>query len=1288
MEEEQSSEPSFVEDQLQLEAALCAAADAPSKSVQPFLVAARTLQRYQDHAHLLDHVLEQLVAPVVGTLQARLLERLLSRSCRGCHRLIFLELARQAVGPASEFSEEHWLSVTRICGLLHVFVQVRGYKAVSKCLPHETCDVEPALLLLTKLHNRARNNPSIGPSSGPATNGAPDDEFGADWSSRCTLLLWLSVLVLIPFDLETVDVASAEDTDDALSRLAVDVGEADRSPGIVRQLFDLCLQYLDDPGPTRLMSCVLLSRLLTRPDTRFALDVFMRWAMTFSSEKASAADHKDVLRIAGVLQSLAFTFRLGSRTIMQSFAQDVWERVISPLCSSQTRSIASSVVIRKLLAKLVPRVCMAFLPQKVVAWRYQRGHRSLSQNLSNCVVERDHMEPDAIGEDTEVEDTGGGMDVTCPELVEEVVETLLQLLGDKDTVVRWSAAKGLARVTARLPLEMADEVVASVLDTFSAVAQDQDASWHGGCLALAELAQRGLLLPARIPDTVPHVVRALLFDMRRGSHSVGAGVRDAAAYVCWAFARAYAPGDIAPHVETLAPTLMVATLFDREVNCRRAASAAFQEAVGRLGNLPNGIAILGIADYYSLGNRTATYTSLAPRVAKFEVYREPLINHLLDVKLRHWDQQLRELAADALAELVPLAKERMNHEVTPLLAGLSLSTDLPVRHGAVCGLSRVLRSLSATHDLGASTVQKLLELVPAFEKARLYRGKGGEMMRVAICSLIQSLVLCSFDLPVSLQGHLLESIDNSLKHPSKDVRGAAAEALKHFSRSCMIYQEAADNNMLEDVFGSCTRRYLDGLAQDDLNFRRGAAGALSVLPAVLLFPWRREVVTSLCTAATNRKSRRDQRAKECMPDPASDDDAESRAAAARSLAAVCCTLGLEGSYALTHEVTGAVVPALMDAMCDYSVDKRGDVGSWVREAAMESIGEVAALMCSSRQLSREVFATILKGLVKQSVEKINRIRETAGKVLAKLVHGLEGIPELPDLDILRQAVPIESSGFWSTPRQCFPAMVNLLRVKEFQSAVMQGLILSVGGISDSLGQTATDSLVDLLQTASSKDEVSSDTSRTLLEILRENPRQDRVVIPLLRTVDYLLVRGLYSSSSAEDHQFCSELVPLLQAETRKCRDIQKLRVITNISCHIVAMPRVEVVRCGAIGILLDMLVNRYPKVRSYAAEQFYVCLITEDTIDDPEPVLEVLQGTRWEDSVEEVGGCVICAQARATLSRPCLTAGDAGTEPTVSTVGTLASCTLPSSCTQIFGRSPKGSWLRSTRERDGVLSRE
>ncbi len=47
--------------------------------------------------------------------------------------------------------------------------------------------------------------------------------------------------------------------------------------------------------------------------------------------------------------------------------------------------------------------------------------------------------------------------------------------------------------------------------------------------------------------------------------SVGAHVRDAAAYVCWAFARAYTAADMLESIAVLAPALLVTACYDREV---------------------------------------------------------------------------------------------------------------------------------------------------------------------------------------------------------------------------------------------------------------------------------------------------------------------------------------------------------------------------------------------------------------------------------------------------------------------------------------------------------------------------------------------------------------------------------------------------------------------------------------------------------------------------------------------------------------------------------------------------
>lgn len=129
---------------------------------------------------------------------------------------------------------------------------------------------------------------------------------------------------------------------------------------------------------------------------------------------------------------------------------------------------------------------------------------------------------------------------------------------------RWSSAKGIGRITGRLPKEFADEVVGSILELFSP--RESDGAWHGGCLALAELGRRGLLLPQRLGEVVPLVLKALMYDEQKGHGSVGGHIRDGACYVCWAFARAYDPAILQPFVKDIAGALLVVTAFDREVS--------------------------------------------------------------------------------------------------------------------------------------------------------------------------------------------------------------------------------------------------------------------------------------------------------------------------------------------------------------------------------------------------------------------------------------------------------------------------------------------------------------------------------------------------------------------------------------------------------------------------------------------------------------------------------------------------------------------------------------------------
>jgi hypothetical protein len=86
---------------------------------------------------------------------------------------------------------------------------------------------------------------------------------------------------------------------------------------------------------------------------------------------------------------------------------------------------------RKLLSKLFQRLGLTFLPPRVAAWRYQRGSRSLVENmqLSGLAVQGAGAAPGA-------EEEAGDIDPDdVPVEIEDVIDQLLCSLRDKDTVV-------------------------------------------------------------------------------------------------------------------------------------------------------------------------------------------------------------------------------------------------------------------------------------------------------------------------------------------------------------------------------------------------------------------------------------------------------------------------------------------------------------------------------------------------------------------------------------------------------------------------------------------------------------------------------------------------------------------------------------------------------------------------------------------------------------------------------------------------------------------------------------
>uniref|UniRef100_A0A672MBV1 Tubulin-specific chaperone D n=1 Tax=Sinocyclocheilus grahami TaxID=75366 RepID=A0A672MBV1_SINGR len=995
---------------------------------------------------------------------------------------------------------------------LYIISKVRGYKIFMQLFPHEVSDVQPVLDLLCR----------------------QDPKDTETWETRYILLLWLSMTCLIPFDLSRLD------------------GHLSTDPGLNREstmdrILAVAKSFLRVSDKSRDAASVLVSKFVTRPDVKQKrLGDFLDWCLTTISQ-TSEVTMEGTVTLDGALQSLAQLFKHGKRDDFLQYAPTVLQ------CLNQKRIAESNqATLRKLGVKVVQRLGLTFLKPRLAKWRYQRGSRSLAVNLAQSSV-TESVEATKL----DLESVSQEEDYDIPEEVENIIEQLLVGLKDKETIVRWSSAKGIGRVTGRLPKQLADDVVESVLECFSF--QETDNAWHGGCLALAELGRRGLLLPSRLSDVVPLIIKALTYDEKRGACSLGSNVRDAACYVCWAFARAYEPNEL--------NALVIATVFDRNITCRKAASV---NILSPQGTFPHGIDILTAADYFTVGNLNNCYLTI---------------------------RVIRELATKGLHNLTIQAPEYMANTVLPQLLPMATGMDLHRRHGAILACAEITHALYelatqnnrlhpwVTDFLSSDTIEGLKNIHQKVCRISLL-GFGGELMRPAVCCLIEKLSLSKMPFkadPVITGWQWL--IDDSLKNlhlfSSGARRGIQDAALSALAALCLQYYQVEPGVADVEMQDQLVSQYLLALESPEVLTRCGCALALGSLPPFMIlgklqkiFPGLQAACKVVQKAASLTEARRD---------------------AATAMSQVCVAVGVcaQGSpdRVLCESNIRPVYEALLGCMNDYSTDSRGDVGAWVRAAAMSSLMDVTLLVVASAPELLTVISLMFCSvqrmmccLAQQAAEKIDRYRAHAGTVFLRMLHSTDpAVPHIPHREELLSIFPLETgtSLNWNAASQAFPHITQLLRLHQYQYHTLLGLTVSVGGLTESTVRYSSQSLFEYLKGIQQDATVLQQFGDTLLRIFRDNLRNDRVSVPLLKMVDQILANGCFDLfASEESHPFCVELLAICKEEIKKSKDVQKLLSCIAVFCGMVQFK--GDVREKVLVQLLMLLCHPFPVVRPLA----------------------------------------------------------------------------------------------------------
>lgn len=155
----------------------------------------------------------------------------------------------------------------------------------------------------------------------------------------------------------------------------------------------------------------------------------------------------------------------------------------------------------------------------------------------------------------------------------------------------------------------------------------------------------------------------------------------------------------------------------------------------------------------------------------------------------------------------------------------------------------------------------------------------------------------------------------------------------------------------------------------------------------------------------------------------------------------------------------------------------------------------------------------------------------------------------------------------------------------------------------------------------------------LLELFVRHRKDGRVILPLLKTLDVLLSHGsldtlIIGGAVTNAASFPSSLISQLRIECKGCTDVQRLVASVPVALGLLASDQTDIIQQDVLPFLMTMLAHRYPRVRRWTAEQFYVRLLEDGSVvgDDTEQqgkslerALQLLLEVAWDDDLDSPG---------------------------------------------------------------------
>ena len=1027
---------------------------------------------------------------------------------------------------------------TALASILYTLCKVRGAKVIVGFLNNEPRYLEP---ILTTLENVTLE----------------EDTEAVDWKVPYVLLLWLSHLLLTPFDLASI---SANTLPEGSGPVRLQIHDA--LPPVAQRIVQLGTAYLSASTKAQDAAAAMLVRLATRPDMQklHVADALLKYAVSEISSPAESST--TIYRQLGPLRFLAGVAASADLCHLMPVIYRTCERLggnegLSP--------VTSNAVGKKLIVKIFRNIAILTL-------RLPSASGAVLSFLETTSV------------------------------LEEVIDHLLQSLGDRDTPVRYAAAKAISLTISELEPEMGHEVIQAVLDTFkediprSTKGIDYQTvnalKWHGLTLTLSHALFKRSASPSQLPDILNALVSALNFEQRTATgSSMGTNVRDAANFGIWSLARRYtsdellsvdtkvirltsSTSDRTTVIQAMAVQLLLSACLDPAGNIRRGSSAALQELIGRHPNkVIEGIAVVQIVDYQAVGLRKRGLIDVAGKAASLDhTYWEALVDGLIAWRgLRSVDVASREAAAYSLANLASIGERGDSQTVVAdrLLGSLesSSSSDIETMHGLVCSLSNLLD-------------------FPIDSQDTLHRRFWLSIQSRGISRVDFNPRSLKSELPVAM-ARLVTSVCRNEAGDLKQSEGAqefvAFEDMESFVQRLLTRHEdpilQVVPNMVKQL-GSLQKsmpRPSECIAIENLSRAVAADGSKAILAGA-----GRAIALGTVTLRRDDQPQSNLAAStvSTIADLITARNVDWRIVGLRALHLVL--ENIDASVKHLPQIMATIVEAIHVGLTDYTIDERGDIGSLVR---------LQGLTCVSRLLSMDILAEnteycelLQSDVLRLSLEKLDRVRTRAAECRKKC---------LPNSFSIEDAGNVNSHTYLTSAlRPIFNPNSQPWALR----ALIEGAISCAGISAESLLQTSRAILTASLHAAEIQH---VQTTFTIYAgVLRDSiasPTSQKASVLVLPALDLLafsldmrVLQRLADTTTTTTSFKWRSLLSSVQKSHHKSSDVMKLLAAVNVYR---GLAEVESIRGEVLKKLLSMLAtNPYPRIRVAVAEVVFEVL--------------------------------------------------------------------------------------------------